>query len=142
MIIRTGKDGFTHARSSEITPRDTYLQRPDLGRRLDLVSAQRLQAARGSGGDLGEAIFKGRVRIPAAAKHSASNTRCRGLMVGRRARLQAMPTNEVASDKCDCTHGVAVSYVCYIVLCYITCVFGSVVWYCAVKCCIRSFDAY
>ena len=27
MIIRTGEDGFIHARSSEITPRDVYLQR-------------------------------------------------------------------------------------------------------------------
>jgi len=60
-------------------------------------------------GDLGESIFKGRVRIPAAAKKSASNTRCRALMVGRRAKLQAMPTNEVGSDNCDCAHGVAVS---------------------------------
>lgn len=30
MIIRTGHDGFIHARSSEITPRDTYLQRRTL----------------------------------------------------------------------------------------------------------------
>ena len=82
-------------------------------------------------GDLGEAIFKGRVRIPAAAKHSASNTRCRGLMVGRRARLQAMPTNEVASDKCDCAHGVAVSYLCVMSVCAV-----CVVWCCVVLRCV------
>lgn len=60
-------------------------------------------------GSRGEAIFKGRIRIPAQAQGADADQLCRSIMLGRRARLQAMPTLEISADKVACSHGASVA---------------------------------
>ena len=59
-------------------------------------------------GDRGEAIFKGRIRIPEVAMLADSDQLCRTLMLGDRARVVAMPTLEISADDITCSHGAAV----------------------------------
>lgn len=59
-------------------------------------------------GDGGEAVFKGRIRIPEVAQRADSDQQCRTLMLGERARLVAMPTLEITADDIVCSHGAAV----------------------------------
>eukprot|EP01042_Synura_sphagnicola_P002324 gene2324-2782_t len=60
-------------------------------------------------GDGGEAIFKGRIRMPQVAQQSSSSQLCRSLLLGNFARLQAMPVLEIWADDVSCSHGVAVT---------------------------------
>lgn len=59
--------------------------------------------------DQGEAIFKGRIRIPKHAQMTSSEQLCRTLMMGERARVVAMPTLEITADNVECSHGASVS---------------------------------
>lgn len=60
-------------------------------------------------GEQGEAIFKGRIRIPTQAQMTDSDQLCRSLMLGERARLIAMPTLEITADNVVCSHGASVT---------------------------------
>lgn len=60
-------------------------------------------------GDRGEAIFKGRIRMPTIAMQSSSSQMCRSLLLGSNARLQAMPVLEIAADDVTCSHGASVA---------------------------------
>ena len=53
-------------------------------------------------GDRGEAIFKGRIRIPKHAQLTDSDQICRTIMLGDRARIIAMPTLEITADNVVC----------------------------------------
>ena len=53
-------------------------------------------------GDRGEAIFKGRIRIPQHAQLTDSDQICRTIMLGDRARIIAMPTLEITADNVVC----------------------------------------
>ncbi len=59
--------------------------------------------------DRGEAIFKGRIRIPKHAQMSDANQLCRSLMLGDSARVVAMPTLEIIADDVSCSHGAAIA---------------------------------
>jgi Fe-S cluster assembly protein SufD len=59
-------------------------------------------------GDRGEAVFKGRIRIPEVAVKADSEQLCRTLMLGERARVVAMPTLEITADDITCSHGAAI----------------------------------
>ena len=56
-------------------------------------------------GDRGEAIFKGRIRIPQHAQLTDSDQICRSIMLGDRARIIAMPTLEITADNVVCRYG-------------------------------------
>ncbi len=56
-------------------------------------------------GDGGEAIFKGRIRLPAVAAGSVSSQLCRSIVMGEKPRVVMMPVLEVGSDDVDCSHG-------------------------------------
>ena len=60
-------------------------------------------------GDKGEAIFKGRIRIPKHAQKTDSDQLCRTLMLGNRARVVVMPTLEITADDVTCSHGASVT---------------------------------
>ena len=60
-------------------------------------------------GEGGEAIFKGRIRIPKQAQKTDSDQLCRSLMLGERARVIAMPTLEITADDVTCSHGASVT---------------------------------
>jgi Fe-S cluster assembly protein SufD len=60
-------------------------------------------------GDKGEAIFKGRIRVPEIAQRTDSDQLCRSLMLGDRARVIAMPTLEITADDVTCSHGASVA---------------------------------
>ena len=60
-------------------------------------------------GEGGEAIFKGRIRIPQQAQKTDSDQLCRSLMLGDRARVIAMPTLEITADDVTCSHGASVT---------------------------------
>lgn len=60
-------------------------------------------------GDNGEAIFKGRIRIPKIAQQTSSKQLCRTLLVGESAHIVAMPTLEVTADNVECSHGASIS---------------------------------
>lgn len=60
-------------------------------------------------GEGGEAIFKGRIRIPKQAQQTDSDQLCRSLMLGERARVIAMPTLEITADDVTCSHGASVA---------------------------------
>ena len=60
-------------------------------------------------GEGGEAIFKGRIRIPKQAQQTDSDQLCRSLMLGERARVIAMPTLEITADDVTCSHGASVT---------------------------------
>jgi len=60
-------------------------------------------------GEQGEAIFKGRIRIPKIAQKTDSEQLCRSLMLGQRARVIAMPTLEITADDVTCSHGASVT---------------------------------
>ena len=66
------------------------------------------QTQRNAVGDLGEAVFKGRIRIPRVAQGADSDQQCRTLMLGERARVVAMPTLEITADDITCSHGAAI----------------------------------
>lgn len=55
-------------------------------------------------GDRGEAIFKGRIRIPQHAQLTDSDQLCRTIMLGDRARIIAMPTLEITADNVVCRY--------------------------------------
>jgi Fe-S cluster assembly protein SufD len=63
----------------------------------------------------GEAIFKGRIRIPKHAQLTDSDQMCRSIMTGgddnggKAGRLIAMPTLEIAADDVTASHGASVS---------------------------------
>ena len=57
----------------------------------------------------GEAIFKGRIRIPKHAQFTDSDQLCKTLMLGKNAKLVAMPTLEITADNVVCSHGAAVT---------------------------------
>jgi len=59
--------------------------------------------------DRGEAIFKGRIRIPEHAQLTDSDQLCRTIMLGDRARVIAMPTLEITADNVVCSHGASVA---------------------------------
>ena len=63
----------------------------------------------GGSGDRGEAVFKGRIRMPKIAQKSSSAQLCRSLLMGTLARLQAMPVLEITADDITCSHGASVS---------------------------------
>lgn len=67
-----------------------------------------LQTQRNVLGDRGEAIFKGRIRIPTIAMKADAQQLCRTLMLGERARVVAMPVLEISADDITCSHGAAV----------------------------------
>jgi Fe-S cluster assembly scaffold protein SufB len=67
------------------------------------------QAQRNVIGDRGEAIFKGRIRIPQHAQLTDSDQLCRSIMLGDRARIIAMPTLEITADNIVCSHGASVA---------------------------------
>eukprot|EP01041_Mallomonas_annulata_P009048 gene9048-18738_t len=87
------------------------------GRSQDLhTSIQHLERATNSEqtqrnivGEKGEAIFKGRIRMPSIAQQSASSQMCRSVLLGSNARLQAMPVLEISADDVTCSHGAAVA---------------------------------
>jgi Fe-S cluster assembly protein SufD len=54
-------------------------------------------------------VFKGRIRLPSQAQHSDAGQLCRSVMLGARARLQAMPVLEIMADKVACSHGATVA---------------------------------
>mmetsp|Transcript_1257 Transcript_1257/g.1320 ORF Transcript_1257/g.1320 Transcript_1257/m.1320 type:complete len:364 (+) Transcript_1257:575-1666(+) len=60
-------------------------------------------------GNKGEAIFKGRIRMPPIAQKADSSQLCRSLLLGSSARLQAMPVLEIAADDVSCSHGAAIA---------------------------------
>ena len=57
----------------------------------------------------GEAIFKGRIRIPKHAQFTDSDQQCKTLMLGKNAKLLAMPTLEITADNVVCSHGASVT---------------------------------
>ena len=59
--------------------------------------------------DKGEAVFKGRIRIPTHAQKTDADQLCRSLLLGGRARVQAMPTLEISADDVACSHGASFS---------------------------------
>jgi Fe-S cluster assembly protein SufD len=59
--------------------------------------------------DRGEAIFKGRIQIPKHAQLTDSDQLCRSIMLGKRARIIAMPTLEITADNIVCSHGASVT---------------------------------
>ena len=59
--------------------------------------------------DRGEAIFKGRIRVPSQAQLTDSGQLCRTVMLGERARVVAMPTLEISADNVECSHGASVA---------------------------------
>ena len=75
----------------------------------DAESARSRQQQRNVIGDKGEVIFKGRIRIPAHAQLTESDQLCRTLMLGKRARVIAMPTLEITADNVVCSHGASVA---------------------------------
>lgn len=75
----------------------------------DTPSANSNQQQRNIIGDMGLAIFKGRIRIPKHAQLTKSGQLCRSLMLGGRARLIAMPTLEITADNVECSHGASVA---------------------------------
>jgi len=75
----------------------------------DAPSANSEQQQRNLIGDMGLAIFKGRIRIPKHAQLTKSGQLCRSLMLGGRARLVAMPTLEITADNVECSHGASVA---------------------------------
>ena len=80
-------------------------------------------------GERGEAIFKGRIRIPKHAQLTESAQLCRSIMLGEnsnyslcflqiviyvcglgdKARVIAMPTLEITADNIVCSHGASVA---------------------------------
>ena len=60
-------------------------------------------------GDQGEAIFKGRIRVPKHAQLTDSDQLCRSLMLGERARVIAMPTLEIIADDVSASHGASIA---------------------------------
>jgi len=74
----------------------------------DSPSATSRQQQRNVIGDRGEAIFKGRIRIPKHAQLTDSDQLCRTIMLGERARVIAMPTLEITADNVVCSHGASV----------------------------------
>ena len=72
-------------------------------------SQQSRQQQRNVIGERGEAIFKGRIRIPTQAQKTDSDQLCRSLMLGDRARIIAMPTLEITADDVVCSHGASVT---------------------------------
>lgn len=72
-------------------------------------SATSRQQQRNVVADRGEAIFKGRIRVPQEAQLTDSDQLCRSVMLGRRARVIAMPTLEITADNVECSHGAAVA---------------------------------
>lgn len=74
----------------------------------DSPSATSRQQQRNVIGDRGEAIFKGRIRIPKHAQLTDSDQLCRTIMLGERARIIAMPTLEITADNIVCSHGASV----------------------------------
>ena len=74
----------------------------------DSPSAMSRQQQRNVVGDRGEAIFKGRIRIPKHAQLTDSGQLCRTIMLGERARIIAMPTLEITADNVVCSHGASV----------------------------------
>lgn len=66
-------------------------------------------------GERGEAIFKGRIRIPKHAQMTDSEQLCRSIMTGaedcgnKGGRLIAMPTLEITADNVVCSHGASVT---------------------------------
>jgi Fe-S cluster assembly protein SufD len=75
----------------------------------DAPSALSRQQQRNVIGDKGEAIFKGRIRIPKHAQLTDSDQICRTIMLGDRARVIAMPTLEITADNVVCSHGASVA---------------------------------
>jgi Fe-S cluster assembly protein SufD len=75
----------------------------------DTPGAFSTQVQRNVIGDKGEAVFKGRIRMPAIAQETVSDQICRSLMLGDRARVIAMPTLEVTADNVECSHGASVA---------------------------------
>ena len=65
-------------------------------------------------GDRGEAIFKGRIRIPQHAQLTDSDQICRTIMLGDRARIIAMPTLEITADNVVCRWVVSQSFSQYV----------------------------
>ncbi len=57
----------------------------------------------------GEAIFKGRIRIPKHAQFTDSDQLCKTLMLGKNSKLIAMPTLEIIADNVVCSHGASVT---------------------------------
>lgn len=60
----------------------------------------------------GEAIFKGRIRIPTHAQKTDSDQLCRTIMIGagrNSGRLIAMPVLEITADDVTCSHGASVA---------------------------------
>jgi Fe-S cluster assembly protein SufD len=72
-------------------------------------SATSRQKQRNVIGERGEAIFKGRIRIPQQAQLTDSDQQCRTIMLGERARVVAMPTLEISADNVVCSHGASVA---------------------------------
>eukprot|EP01036_Dinobryon_divergens_P028016 gene28016-36897_t len=85
------------------------------GQSLDLHSsishlapaARSEQSQRNVVGEKGEAIFKGRIRIPKIAQLTSSEQLCRSIMLGEKARVVAMPTLEITADNIECSHGAS-----------------------------------
>ena len=75
----------------------------------DAPQALSRQQQRNVIGDRGEAIFKGRIRIPKHAQLTDSDQLCRTIMLGDRARIIAMPTLEITADNVVCSHGASVA---------------------------------
>jgi len=75
----------------------------------DTPSAKSEQNQRNVVGERGEAIFKGRIRIPKHAQLTDSAQLCRSIMLGDRARVIAMPTLEITADNIVCSHGASVA---------------------------------
>eukprot|EP01035_Chromulina_nebulosa_P019077 gene19077-24903_t len=75
----------------------------------DTDSANSKQQQRNIIGDKGEAVFKGRIRMPHHAQRSSSEQLCKSLMLGDRARAVVMPTLEIVADNVECSHGAAIA---------------------------------
>lgn len=60
-------------------------------------------------GEGGRGVFKGHIRIPSHGQKSEANQQCRTIILGERARIQAMPTLEISANDVACSHGAAIA---------------------------------
>jgi Fe-S cluster assembly protein SufD len=60
-------------------------------------------------GELGRAVFKGLIRIPAVGQKSSADQQCRSIMLGEKSRFQANPALEITANDVVCSHGAAMA---------------------------------
>jgi len=96
LAARLGALGLTHIRAASAAPdRHAYLRRPDLGRRLDAASRERLGGIRGEGFDLAIVLADG---LSAAAVEAQAPALLAAMLPGLRAMALRLAPMVVATQ--------------------------------------------